>query len=240
MLLGLSDVFELIGKWDECQNPTFAKLGQKALRSLLFLFHSQFFLIQQSQLLVKLTQTSWVFPNEFCDYSSLFLARSSVWNIRLCSLPLALDPGKLFMNKLFHYLVRGIILYKDQVLLAHQIGANNTFLPGGHIEHGERAEHALCREIFEELNKKAIINCFVGAIEHSWQQEKVNHFEINLVFKVKVEDLSSSNEPVSFEEQLEFFWAPIDSLENHNLKPFPLIDCIRTLDNRNAYWDSTL
>ena len=33
----------------------------------------------------------------------------------------------------FHYLARGIILENEKVLLAHQKGAENTFLPGGHI-----------------------------------------------------------------------------------------------------------
>ena len=36
----------------------------------------------------------------------------------------------------FHYLARGIILDKGKVLLAHQKGAEHTFLPGGHIELG--------------------------------------------------------------------------------------------------------
>ncbi|MBM6382435.1 MAG: hypothetical protein JSY10_00370 [Paenibacillus sp.] len=43
----------------------------------------------------------------------------------------------------FHHLARGIIISQDQVLLAHAIGHQNTFLPGGHIEFGESAPDAL-------------------------------------------------------------------------------------------------
>ncbi len=41
----------------------------------------------------------------------------------------------------FHYLVRGVIRSGEHFLLAHQIGADNTFLPGGHVGEYERAEH---------------------------------------------------------------------------------------------------
>jgi ADP-ribose pyrophosphatase YjhB (NUDIX family) len=44
---------------------------------------------------------------------------------------------------IFHYVARGIVFVNGKVLLAHQKGADNPFLPGGHIEFGERAELAL-------------------------------------------------------------------------------------------------
>ncbi len=55
----------------------------------------------------------------------------------------------------FHYLVRGIVFEDGKVLLAHQKGADHTFLPGGHIENGEKAETDLIRELEEEIGKKA-------------------------------------------------------------------------------------
>ena len=53
----------------------------------------------------------------------------------------------------FHYIVRGIIFLNGKVLLAHQKGAANSFLPGGHIGMGEKAEVALIREISEEIGE---------------------------------------------------------------------------------------
>jgi len=37
----------------------------------------------------------------------------------------------------FHYLARGLYFVDDHVLLAQLAGADNTFLPGGHIEFGD-------------------------------------------------------------------------------------------------------
>jgi hypothetical protein len=34
----------------------------------------------------------------------------------------------------FHYLKPALIISGDYILLAREIGADNTFLPGGHVE----------------------------------------------------------------------------------------------------------
>lgn len=64
----------------------------------------------------------------------------------------------------FHYLVRGVVFVDGKVLLAHRKGAGHTFLPGGHIDNGEKAEAAF-REFKEETGKKGAIKRFVDAIE---------------------------------------------------------------------------
>ena len=68
----------------------------------------------------------------------------------------------------FHYLARGIVMADGRVLVAHQIGADNTFLPGGHINTGEGAEQALAREIEEEIGVRPTVKRFLGAVECAW------------------------------------------------------------------------
>jgi 8-oxo-dGTP diphosphatase len=140
----------------------------------------------------------------------------------------------------FHYLARGIILENGKVLLAHQKGAENTFLPGGHIKIGEKAELALMREIEEEIGKKAIIKQFIGAVECSWFENDQGNHEINLLFEVQIPNLDSSEPPASQESHLEFFWVKPTELKAHNLLPEPLIGCLMNWElGFHGYWGSS-
>jgi 8-oxo-dGTP diphosphatase len=86
----------------------------------------------------------------------------------------------------FHHMARGIIINNNKVLLAHAIGHNNSFLPGGHIEFGESAPEALKREIQEEIGLSCYIEGYLGLVEHKWEKNMELHCEINQAFKVKV------------------------------------------------------
>jgi len=143
-------------------------------------------------------------------------------------------------KKRFHYLARGVIFVDGKVLLAHQIKADNTFLPGGHIEHGENAKTALIREIEEELGMTPLVGRFIGAVEHAWVDAFDNH-EINLLFEVVITGLDASVAPQSQEGHLEFIWSRPEDLEFHNLLPKPMIKCLKLLANTDtAYWGSSI
>jgi 8-oxo-dGTP pyrophosphatase MutT (NUDIX family) len=141
----------------------------------------------------------------------------------------------------FHYLVRGIIIANGKVLLAHKRGADNTYLPGGHIDSGEKAEEALAREIREEIGKTATVGRFIGAVEHVWPENSQKNHEINLVFEVTVAGLDSSVPPESLEPHLEFIWSELADLKSHNLQPYPLIEYLTGLESGyDGYWGTSI
>jgi 8-oxo-dGTP pyrophosphatase MutT (NUDIX family) len=142
----------------------------------------------------------------------------------------------------FHYLVRGIVFANGKVLLAHQLGASNTFLPGGHIESGESAELALIREIKEEIGKTAIVKRFIGAVECVWTENNQDNHEINLIFEAAIPNVGSDTPPQSLEAHLEFIWAEPVELKIHNLQPYPLVECLSDwkLGKYYGLWGSSL
>ena len=60
------------------------------------------------------------------------------------------------MKKIFHHIVRAVMIKDKKLLVAEYIG-HYYFLPGGHVEVGESAESALIRELQEELG----VNCSI-------------------------------------------------------------------------------
>src|SRR5512137_856683 len=124
----------------------------------------------------------------------------------------------------FHYLARGIIFINGKVLLAHQKGADNTFLPGGHIEIGEKAEAALLREIAEEIGENVTVRQFIGAVECVFAESDQENHEIDLIFEVNSPNFDPEKSPLSLESHLEFFWAKPEELIKNKLLPTPMIE----------------
>ena len=138
----------------------------------------------------------------------------------------------------------GRLLYiqENHILLAKATNESHTFLPGGHVEFNEGAIKAIIREIDEELGDKALVEEFICAIEHSYLEDGAVHNEIALVFSGSMKNSRFPQNPVSREEQLEFFWHPIDRLNEANLLPEPLRDVIyrQARAKPHDFWISTL
>lgn len=130
-------------------------------------------------------------------------------------------------------IARAVIRRQGQLLLARQRTKSWWFLPGGHVEPGERVEVALVREIAEELGTEAKITGFVGVVEHGYREDDVTHHELNLVFEVAITD----PEPVSQEDHLEFHWLPFDQLADTDVQPGALKNALlATGDDRTPFW----
>ncbi|MCW4048381.1 MAG: NUDIX domain-containing protein [Candidatus Bathyarchaeota archaeon] len=128
------------------------------------------------------------------------------------------------MSGSIELIARAVIIDDGRILVAHKHGASNTFLPGGHIEHGEPSEVALLRELEEEMGISANIAAFMGVFEYQFIDEYDRHMhEINLVYEVSLQD----HEVISAEGHLEFKWIKMDKAREHNLLPEKIIDLVK-------------
>ncbi len=86
-------------------------------------------------------------------------------------------------------IARGVLRDGGRVLLCRNRKHGHRFLPGGHVEFGERAAEALEREMREEIGVDLVAGPFLGATEGRFHQtnkhgQAVQHHEVNLVFEL--------------------------------------------------------
>jgi len=125
-------------------------------------------------------------------------------------------------------------------LLAQEIGAANTFLPGGHVEPGEGLTDSLAREIDEELGLWCRVGAYLGTVEAQWPDPDPKHYEVNHLFLVELAEPGVAL--ASREAHLRFFWCPVGELGAHNLLPAPLRELIAgyVTGERRVWWGSVL
>lgn len=146
------------------------------------------------------------------------------------------------MANSFHHLSRGVLIRNGKLLVAHAIGQNNTFLPGGHIEFGESAKVTLIREWKEELGIDCTITKFLGVVEHKWMAKGILQCEVDQLFEVNCDALQDDQNPKSQEDHIEFFWLDVEKLDENNLQPFPLRKLLKNYMNgiTDTWWASSL
>ena len=124
-------------------------------------------------------------------------------------------------------LARGVHVLDGQLLVCRTKGADNTYLPGGHVDFGEGAKVALVREMMEEMGREASVSRFLGGCDHAFMQNGIERSEVNLVFEMHVEGLVAGQVPESAEEHIEFFWFALDRVAESNLEPASLRSCLK-------------
>ncbi|WP_062981076.1 NUDIX domain-containing protein [Nocardia anaemiae] len=128
-------------------------------------------------------------------------------------------------------IARAIIRDDGRLLVARERGKTWAFLPGGHVEPGERVESALIRELAEELGTAGRIIGFAGVIEHRYTNRGNAHHELNLIFEAELDGI-----PISQEDHLEFDWLPIDQIDTTDLRPSALKAVI--VSGTRSFWHS--
>jgi ADP-ribose pyrophosphatase YjhB (NUDIX family) len=128
-------------------------------------------------------------------------------------------------------LARGIIIDDDYILIAKAKNANNTFLPGGHLEFDENLKKTLKREIMEEMSINCIIDEYIGCIENQWVENNIVNQKINHLFNVN--GINKEMEIKSKENHLEFYWIKIDDMKKENLLPESIRKMVKSIYKNN-------
>ncbi|MEK7067022.1 MAG: NUDIX domain-containing protein [Patescibacteria group bacterium] len=116
----------------------------------------------------------------------------------------------------FEVCLRGIIENNGRILVCHSKKKDYYYLPGGHLEYGEKIKDALARELKEELDASLDKFSFIGAVDNIFTEDGENHHEVNLVFKVKLK----VNKTKSLEDHIDF--AFIDKKEFAKAAFYPI------------------
>ena len=123
-------------------------------------------------------------------------------------------------------IARGLCVVDDHLLLCRGRKAGNLYLPGGHIEFGEKAATALSRELMEEAGLRVRVGRFIGCVEHVFRQQGVRHAEINLIFSMCATRLTPRRPPPCREDWIAFEWLPLRNLSSSRLQPAVLRRCL--------------
>ena len=139
-------------------------------------------------------------------------------------------------TKITEIIARGIMIKKNKILLCCLKKGGHYFLPGGHVEFGEKAEGTLIREFLEETNEKIQVGKFLGAFENKYGDNSVHH-EVNLVFHI---DLTADN-ITSIEDHIDYVYVTKDEFTEINFLPKFFKDVILNYwDNPQTFWTSDM
>ena len=116
-------------------------------------------------------------------------------------------------------IARGVCIVGGNVLLCRPRKGGYTYLPGGHIEFGEKGAEALRREVLEELGVESSVGDLLGVVETSFVQHGKPHAEISLVYRLELPSFAEPSKLESQEDWIDFTWWPVDRIDEANLLP---------------------
>ena len=111
-------------------------------------------------------------------------------------------------------IARALIRRGPYLLACQSLKGRYFYLPGGHVEFGEPAAHALARELTEETGLRATVGPLLLTTEGRFKARRPHH-EINLVFLA-----SLPNRPIrSREPKIAFAWLDLSHLDQEDFRP---------------------
>lgn len=139
-----------------------------------------------------------------------------------------------YKNK-FEVCLRAVVESNGKILVCRAKKKGYYYLPGGHLEYGEKIKDALAREIKEELNAVLDKISFIGAVDNIFIEDGEKHHEVNLVFKTKLR----SNKTKSQEEHIDFAFLDKKEFAGAQLYPIALKKAIlKWFKDKKTFWAS--
>lgn len=113
-------------------------------------------------------------------------------------------------------IARGIWVDRGRVLVCRSLGHGYCYLPGGHVEPGETAAAALCREMHEETGLDIRPTGPAACFELLFEQGGRAKHELTLVFHV---EHAAPERVDSRESHITFEWIDLAAIVSEDLRP---------------------
>ena len=129
-------------------------------------------------------------------------------------------------RKKFNYRVCAIIISNNKILAMHDERSPYFYLPGGRVQMGETAEHAVVREVEEELNitPKIIRPLWLNQSFFTEDVDKLNYHEICIYYLMDISEtgLLEKGERFTLNEGHhihDFEWLAFERLQDEYFYP---------------------
>lgn len=139
-------------------------------------------------------------------------------------------------NGKFNYRVCAVMISNEKILAMRNERSPYYYLPGGRVKLGETAEHAVIREVQEELHitPKIVRPLWLNQAFFTEDTDKQNYHELCLYFLMDISetDILSKGERFTLKERQhihDFEWLEFNRLENEYFYPLFLKDSIFNL-----------
>lgn len=129
-------------------------------------------------------------------------------------------------NEKFNYRVCAMMIFDNKILAMHDERSPYFYLPGGRVAMGETAEHAVIREVQEELNitAKIVRPLWLNQAFFVEDVDNMNYHELCIYFLMDISetDLLSKGNKFTLNEGKHihtFEWLEFSRLENEYFYP---------------------
>lgn len=137
-------------------------------------------------------------------------------------------------DKWFRYRAAAIIRAEGKALFVYGEKGQHYYSPGGAVRHGEKAEDAVRRELFEETGVEFQIERLLCGVENFFRG-RYGSIDQKLCHSLELYYLMKANHKMTFTGRSvdmegggeRLVWLPMDKLEAYDIRPSVLISLVR-------------